>query len=139
MTIHLIKLAVGVTDLGHMRSLQARRLHAFGEVCHRTRMRPKRQAELLDGGSIYWVIRGSVAARQRLLDLAEESDDEGRRRCRLRLDPVLVETRRHPQRAFQGWRYLDPDAAPADLAGTAGDGDALPAELAEELKRLGLL
>jgi hypothetical protein len=139
MTIHLIKLAVGVADVAHLTVIQARRLDDFGEVFHRTRMRPKRQAELLDGGSIYWVIRGTVAARQRLVGLHDDVNPEGRRCCRLELDTTIVETRRHPQRAFQGWRYLDPAAAPPDLAGPGGESGELPPELADELRRLGLL
>jgi hypothetical protein len=139
MTIHLIKLSVGVTDVAHLQSIQSRRLEATGQVFHRTRMWPKRQADLLDGGSIYWVIRGSVLARQRVLGLHDDIDEDGQRRCRLELDRKLVETCRQPQRAFQGWRYLDPAAAPADLADTAGQGDELPPHLVEELKRLGLL
>ncbi|HXP95401.1 MAG TPA: DUF1489 domain-containing protein [Telmatospirillum sp.] len=138
MPLHLIKLAVGVDDPTHLRALQARRLQSFGDVFHRTRMRPKRQPELLDGGSIYWVIRGAIAARQRLLALQDDNDEEGRSCCRLVLDPQLVETFRHPRRAFQGWRYLETADAPADLAETAGQDGQLPPDLIEELKRLGL-
>jgi hypothetical protein len=139
MTIHLIKLAVGVTDVAHLRLLQAHRLDAFKEVFHRTRMRPKRHDELLDCGSLYWVIRGVVAARQRVLGLHDDHDEEGRPCCRIELDATLVETHRQPRKAFQGWRYLDPAAAPPDLTGPAGQGDDLPPEMVAELKRLGLM
>lgn len=138
MTIHLIKLAVGVDDVAHLRALQHHRLQSFGEIFHRTRMRPKRHDALLDGGSIYWVIRGSIAARQRLLALQDDSDEDDHPCCRLVLDHQLVETCHHPKRAFQGWRYLEPADAPADLSETAGNDGALPPDLIEELKRLGL-
>ena len=138
MTIHLIKLAVGVDDAAHLRALQSHRLQSFGEIFHRTRMRPKRQTELLNGGSIYWVIRGNIAARQKLLELRDDSDEMDRPCCRLILDPLLIETSRHPRRAFQGWRYLEAGDAPADLTDLAGKGDPLPPDLIEELKRLGL-
>ncbi|MDR3438202.1 DUF1489 domain-containing protein [Telmatospirillum sp.] len=138
MTIHLIKLAVGVDDAAHLRALQSRRLQSFGEVFHRTRMRPKRQDALLDGGSIYWVIRGAIAARQRLLALRDDNDEDGRPCCRLILDHQLIETQRQTRRAFQGWRYLDAADAPADLSEPTGGNDELPADLIEELKRLGL-
>ncbi|PKU24744.1 DUF1489 family protein [Telmatospirillum siberiense] len=138
MTIHLIKLAVGVDDAAHLRALQLNRLQSFGEIFHRTRMRPKRQDALLDGGSIYWVIHGSIAARQKLLAIREDEDEDGRACCRLVLDRQLVETCRQPRRAFQGWRYLETADAPADLSETAGTGDPLPPEMIEELKRLGL-
>lgn len=137
-TIHLIKLAVGVDDVAHLRALQHHRLQSFGEIFHRTRMRPKRQEALLDGGSIYWVIRGAIAARQRLLALRDASDEDGRPCCRLILDHQLIETCRQPRRAFQGWRYLETADAPADLTQNAGNGDPLPPDLIEELKRLGL-
>lgn len=139
MTVHLIKLAVGAEDVADLRAFQSRRLEACGEVFHKTRMRPKREAELLDGGSLYWVIHGAVAVRQRVLALHEDSDEEGRPCCRLQLDPEVVETRRQPRRAFQGWRYLEPADAPPDLSGNAGDDGDLPLEMIAELTRLGLL
>ena len=139
MTIHLIKLCVGVADVAHLRSIQTRRLAECGEVFHRTRMRPRREAELLDGGSIFWVIRGVIAVRQRVLGLHDDIKPDGLPCCRLELDPTLVETRRRSQRAFQGWRYLVRADAPPDIAGPPGGGDELPPELADELRRLGLL
>lgn len=135
--VHLIKLAVGVDDVAHFRALQAARLTRAGEIVHVTRHRPKRAAELLDGGSLYWVIGGQVRARQSLLALRPVPDDEGKTRCALVLDPDLIETEALPFRAFQGWRYLDPPRAPADVSG-APDGE-LPAGMARELRALGVL
>lgn len=135
--VHLIKLAVGVDDVAHLRALQAARLKRNGEVAHVTRNRPRRESDLLDGGSIYWVIKGFVRARQSILAVRSVPDDEGKFMCALVFDPVLVETSPTPFRAFQGWRYLDPLRAPPDAAGTAiGD---LPPALSEELRTLGVL
>lgn len=136
--VHLIKLCVGVDDVDHLRTLQAARLKRNGEVVHVTRQFPKRRDDLLDGGSLYWVIRGVVRARQAILDLREVRTEEGLRKCAIVLDPDLVETRALPFRAFQGWRYFDPERAPTDSSGTADD-DTLPDAMAAELKGLGLL
>lgn len=141
MPVHLIKLAVGVRDVDHIRDLQSRRLQTRGDgvpvVPVHTRNVPKRGAEACDGGSLYWVIRGSVAVRQRLIAVEATRNAEGEPACILWLDPGLVETVPAAHRPFQGWRYLEPAAAPPDLAG-AGGGD-LPPDMAAELRALGLL
>ncbi len=142
MTVHLIKLCVGcdsVEDLAgwiERRCKQARRRGRKPEHVHVTRMVPRRIGELLDGGSLYWVIRGSVQARQRLLDVRPFVDGDGVGRCRLVLEPRLVLTERQPRRPFQGWRYLAAADVPRDLGG--GKGDGLPAALSAELAALGL-
>ena len=143
MNVHLIKLAVGVEDFDHLAALQQNRIQQAKDrgqspnPRHYTRSKPKREAELLDDGSIYWVIKGVVRARQKLLAFESYIDEEGVRRCAFVLDPHLVATQNRPHRAFQGWRYLDPAKAPCD----AGEGDSadLPPELARDLDALGLL
>ena len=100
-------------------------------------MWPRREAELLDGGSLYWVIRGRVLARQRLLGLEPRHGADGITRCALRLDPGVVRTLPQPRRAFQGWRYLRPQDAPADLP--AAPAAAMPPRLALELAEIGVL
>lgn len=146
--LNLIKLAVGVDDLDHLRHLQAARAKANADAGlsphprHVTRMRPRRAKELLDGGCLYWVIKGQVRARQRILDLEERIGDDGVARVAIVLDPELIPTRPRAQRPFQGWRYLTADKAPPDARGAAdggGDGEELPADLARELDALGLL
>lgn len=134
--IHLIKLAVGCDDIDILKGYQEQRLKAYGQVFHLTRMTPKRGDELIEGGSLYWVIRGQVTARQRVLEIEEDHDDEGKARCRLVLAPEVIEVERRPFRAFQGWRYLKPEDAPPDRR--AGEEEP-PPEMAEELRRLGLL
>lgn len=137
MALHLIKLAVGAETAEDIDAWQARRLASEGEVAHVTRVRPKRAEEVTDGGSLYWVVKGQVRARQRILALDARADEAGRACCAIVLEPKLVLTRPQPRRPFQGWRYLDPAEAPVDLA--VGEAGALPPELHSELAALGLL
>ncbi|MBW3098516.1 DUF1489 family protein [Pseudohoeflea coraliihabitans] len=139
MPLHLIKLCVGVETLEDLQAAIARRQAGGGDrYVHTTRMQPKRSADLIDGGSLYWVIKGNVQARQRLLAVEPFTDMQGTGRCRLVLEPVLHATRWQPRRPFQGWRYLKPEDAPGDL-GTSDGSDELPAALRGELASLGLL
>lgn len=146
MTVHLLKLCVGIEDPEELRQAQARRLEqarAAGETApvlqHLTRSFPRRRAELLDGGSLYWVIRGVVRVRQRLVDLREVEHPERGTCCAFVLDPDPVLVRPRPHRAFQGWRYLEDADVPPDDDGTAVDAGHLPDEMARELRELGLL
>ncbi len=143
MTTHLLKLCVGCESVEGLaawiafRLDEKRRAGDKPEHFHVTRMVPRRTEELLDGGSLYWVIKGSVRVRQRLLDIRTFTDAEGIRRCRLVLDPDLVETEWQPRRPFQGWRYLRPQDAPGDRD-TGHDAD-LPPAITAELAQLGIL
>ena len=139
---HLIKLSVGPRDVAQLRALQARRREHDAPLRHQTRMVPKRAAEILSfGGSIYWVVAGFVRVRQRILDIREERWDDGTACAGLVLDPELVPVEARPMKPFQGWRYLQPEAAPPDIRpGAEARGlDALPARLRRELRDLGLL
>lgn len=145
MNLHLIKLCVGIDSIAHLDERQKYRLAqaaakgGAGELRHRTRQMPRRRDELLDGGSIYWVIKGVIQVRQRLLDLREVRCDDGIRRCDIILEPRLVPTRPRPRRAFQGWRYLSGEDAPQDLDLSAAGVDELPEKMRSELIELGLL
>ncbi|MCG8596265.1 MAG: DUF1489 domain-containing protein [Kiloniellales bacterium] len=139
MALNLIKLAVGAEDLESVARFQARRRRELGRLLHFTRMMPRRRDELLDGGSIYWVIRGLVRARQRILGIEAATDREGRAMTALVLDPELIRTEPRSQRAFQGWRYLTAEQAPRDL-GQAVDGlEEMPPDMIAELRALGLI
>jgi hypothetical protein len=144
MPLHLLKLCVGIRDIEHLAKVQRARLRQSvaggGEpkLWHRTRNTPRRSAELLDAGSLYWVIGGRIRVRQRLLGLETDRDDEGRPFCLFILDSALIPTEPWPHRAFQGWRYLDAKDAPPDRAVVDADGD-LPLEMIAELRELGLL
>ena len=104
-------------------------------------MTPRREAELLDGGSLYWVIKGRTECRQRIVAMEQVEGADGIGRCKLVLDPEIVRTAAHPKRPFQGWRYLPGQDAPRDVAGLAdaGDAAALPCELEEELAAFGVV
>jgi hypothetical protein len=137
MTLHLIKLAVGAESVADIRAFQNGRRGGGATVTHPTRNAPKRADELLAGGSLYWVVRGLVRVRQRLVGV--ELGTAGAR-CLLVLDPALVETVPRAQRPFQGWRYLRAEDAPADAPGAEGDAaQELPPALVAELAKLGLL
>ncbi|WP_090847456.1 DUF1489 family protein [Paracoccus alkenifer] len=136
--IHMMKLCVGADGPEDLEQWQRERFGA-GPAVHVTRMRPKRAEELLDGGSIYWVFRGVMLARQRLLDLQERIGADGITRCALILDRDLVRVAALPRRPFQGWRYLQPKDAPPDLPPGRASEDALPPELVRELTEMGLL
>jgi hypothetical protein len=137
-TVHLIKLCVGISDVEELAEWQALRRRQARRVYHVTRMVPTRAAELVDGGSMYWVIRGVVLVRQRIEAVERYTDEEGIGRCKLVFDPELVPVRPVPRRAFQGWRYLNPADAPPDLPPSPA-GDELPPKLRAELAALGLL
>lgn len=144
--MHLIKLCVGVDSVEQLaawQSLRLGQLRAAGEtpeLVHRTRQMPRQREAVLAGGSLYWVIKGTIQARQRILDLREETDGEGRPCCAIVLGEALIATRPQPRRAFQGWRYLVPEDAPADF-GPAGEAatDGMPAAMRAALAELALL
>lgn len=139
MSLNLIKLAAGAESLASLRDWQAARLARDGRVWHRTRMMPRRRDELLDGGSIYWVIKGLVQARQRILEIERIVDANGRPDTILELESELTRTAPSPCRAFQGWRYLSAAKTPKDLESeTFGLGD-MPPEMVATLRELGLL
>lgn len=141
MTLNLIKLAVGIEDLDHLERRQKQTRNAAGNFRHRTRMRPQREAELLDGGSMYWVIRGLILLRQPIVGLGEGKDEHGKPLCVIELEPRHILVQPRAQRPFQGWRYLKPDAVPADITsgGKIFVDPAMPQKLRLELAKLGLL
>ena len=145
MALNLIKLCVGcdsIKELGEWieQRLKQRTKRALSrEHMHRTRMVPKRVDELLDGGSLYWVIRGEVLCRQRLIDVRPFVDKSGIGRCHLVLEPKLVLVEPRPWRAFQGWRYLASNDSPRDLDRVAPGAKNMPELMRRELRELGLL
>lgn len=145
MTVHLVKLCVGVDTVQDLGDWQVQRLSMLAragktpELCHRTMQTPRRRAEVLDGGSLYWVVKGVILVRQRILDLKPATKDDGRACCGIVLEPALVTTRPQPRRAFQGWRYLEPADAPADAPMLAGADDGVPPGMREDLRELRLI
>lgn len=138
--VNLLKLCVGadsIEDLEDWQRSQASRWPA-GRAVHVTRMWPKRAAEVLDGGSLFWVIKGQILARQRILGLERVEGADGISRCALLLDTEVIRTEAAPRRPFQGWRYLAPEDSPRDLPQGRGHEDALPENLARALAEIGL-
>jgi len=138
MPLHLVKLCVGCRDIAHLAAFQKARREATGRNAHVTRMVPRRAKEILDGGSLYWVINGMITVRQRIVAIEPFVDDEGVKRCRLELDTELVPVRPMPRRPFQGWRYLEEADAPPDMNMADGEED-LPEDMRRDLGSLGLL
>ena len=134
----MMKLCVGAANPEVLERWQRDRFGG-GPAEHVTRMWPKRADELLAGGSLFWVFKGTMLARQRLLALEERAGVDGITRCALILDPQVVRVSGVPCRAFQGWRYMQPADAPPDVPATRAAETALPAALARELAQMGLL
>lgn len=146
MALNIIKLCVGASSIEDLAAWQRDRIReqkARGEkprIFHATLQTPKRQAELLKGGSLYWVIKGIVQVRQKLVGFEEGVKEDGSPCCLILLDRKLVPVRPVPRRAFQGWRYLSEDDAPEDLGAGGGDDLAtLPPEMRRALLELGLI
>lgn len=147
MTIHLLRMAVRIDSIEHLKDRQFERManrpsgELNGELYTFTRNMPRRATEILDGGSIYWVIKRFVRVRQRILGFEEYVGVRGRRRCGIQLEPKWIKTDPQPHKAFRGWRYLPASDAPPDLdlTGTADVAEEFPAEMADELRELGLL
>jgi len=134
--LHLLKLAVGIDDIDHLRRVRKARAADRGGNWVYTRNRPRRAQEVLAGGSIYWVIRGQIRVRQRVTGLRGERDNTGQRYCLIEVDAELVPTLPRVCRPFQGWRYLSPGDAPPDRPAAAAP--ALDRMLGE-LRDLGLI
>jgi hypothetical protein len=145
MAVNLLKLAVGVESYSHLSELQTSRLEQArarglpAELRHLTRHAPRRADEILAGGSLYWVIKGWIRARQRIVRIDRGVESPDGPKCALVLDPGLVSVEPAPHRPFQGWRYLDARDAPPDLSARSQSSAQMPADMADELRSLGLL
>ena len=139
--MNLIKLSVGTESVDDLARWQTTRRAqtADGLPRHVTRMWPRKEPQILNGGSIYWVIKGNVQCRQRILRLDEAIGQDGIRRCAIVLDPTLHRTQTALKRPFQGWRYLDPGDSPRDLTIARADEDPLPDDLSRALAEIGVL
>jgi hypothetical protein len=130
MPLHMIKLCVGVSEV---ETLEANAARSDWRIVH-TRMTPKRAAEIEDGGSLYWVMKGAVTCRQRILDITTVGEGK-ESRCEIKLDSQVIRTAPLARRPFQGWRYFEPKDAPQDLS--TAEATDLPDDLARELRELG--
>ena len=145
MPLHLIKLCVGCDSVADLEDWIKQKLkekkkrRQKPEHIHTTRMHPKRAEELTQGGSLYWVIRGQIACRERILDVRSATGKDGIARCQVVLDGRLVLVEPRPRGAFQGWRYLQAKDAPRDLSRAAPGAARMPEQMRRELRELGLL
>ena len=137
--LHLIKLAVGASNVADLRQWQAEHARQLAPLRHRTRSFPRRADEIIDGGSIYWVIGGFVLVRQPIVGIVAATRDDGRACTDLRLDPTLILVEPRPLKAFQGWRYLENNAAPPDLSDAEVGWSGAPNGLTSQLRRLCLI
>lgn len=137
--LHLVKLAVGAPDVAHLRQWQAEHAKRLPPLRHRTRSFPRRAREIIDGGSIYWVVGGFILVRQHVIDITAAAHDDGRACTDLRLDPTLILVEPRPLKAFQGWRYLEAAAAPNDLSNSKTDPLSASDGLKLELRTLCLI
>ena len=136
MTVHLKKLSVGTASIESLRVLQAQRIANVGRLVHITRNRPRRAEELLDGGSLYWIIKGVMTARQAIIDFVEAQRADGSPACGIVLSPKIVIVAPSRMRIFQGWRYLEVADAPIDVG--TDDDENMPIEFVAELRELGI-
>ncbi|MEQ8432797.1 MAG: DUF1489 domain-containing protein [Oceanicaulis sp.] len=136
MALNLIKLCVGADGIENLEAWRDQVAPGDRPMPHTTRMTPKRAKELLDGGSLYWVIKRVIQARQTILELEEFTDEAGIKRCTIWLDREIIPTAPSPRRPFQGWRYLKAEDAPADLTVQTG-GEDLPDDLRRKLIEIG--
>jgi hypothetical protein len=135
--LHLTKVAVGCPDIATLIERQREHLNAAGEARHLTRFMPKRADELV-GGSLFWIIKHRLVARQPILGLAMATTPWGEK-CHISLDATLIPVLGTPRRAHQGWRYFSAEDAPRDLLDTDGDVDAVPELMLRELQALWLV
>jgi hypothetical protein len=143
MTVNLLRMAVRIDSVLSLKKIQTdRREQIEGrQVYTFTRNMPKRIDELIDGGSIYWVINRLIRVRQKIIGIEKITNDEGKKFCAIELDPSHTLLDPRPQKPFQGWRYLKPEESPPDVpnGGAVDFGSDMPSEMMMELRELGLL
>ncbi len=142
--INMVKLCVGIDTVAQLEAYRATQSGAASAsrvedlTTHVTRMWPKRADELVKGGSLYWVIKGAIQARQRILRFEERIGPDGIRRCAIVMSPEVIRTQTALRRPFQGWRYLDATDCPPDLFAKGRCRDELPPEMQQALSEIGL-
>ena len=137
--LNLVKMAVGIDSVAHLRQIQRERWGDVRPYRHFTRHRPKREREIASRGSLVWVIRGVIRVRQPIVGFEVGPDLEGRIRCGILLEPVHILVEPRSMRPFQGWRYLTGEATPPDLPEGSAEDDLPSPEMLNELRRLGLI
>jgi len=139
MPLHLKKLSVGSTSIESLTAWHDEVLERRGRIMHTTRSFPRRAAEILPGGSMFWIIKGRMCVRQLIEEFVEIEREDGGVSCGIVMKPGLIRVVERRHRPFQGWRYLEETDAPIDLPVGESPDDVMPQEMAEELRDLGLL
>lgn len=142
MTLHIIKVAAGIKSIERLKEIVAHYSYNdpdLGPIMPMSsRNRPQRP-EVLNGGSVYWIIKGKIVARAAIVAIRDEERADGRKGCQICVVPEVIQTVPFIKRGFQGWRYLKPEDAPADQITGDGDAGKGSADLAAELQEMGLL
>lgn len=145
MHINFLRTGVGVSSVDHLYEIQNsfRNMKDGGRdyAFLITRRTPTRANELINGGSVYWIINRQICVRQTIADIQTLEDEEGKNYCRIVMEKDLTLTHPVSQRHIQGWRYLAQEKAPADLRpfDPSGNHDDINSELADKLAAAGLL
>ena len=144
MTIHLLRMAVGIESIANLKQIQSDRLIQSRVSNEKklytiTRNFPKKVEDLLDGGSIYWVIKKYIRVRQSILGIERRKNKDGKPYCAIQIDPILNQVIARRQKAFQGWRYLKAEDKPIDLQISGEKVINMPVEMVDELRELGLI
>jgi len=113
--IHLKKLCVGAENVNNLYERQCVIRKKYKETIHVTRMFPKKNIELKNGGSIFWVFKGYIRARQSILDIERFTDKDYIKRCKIVLSDEIILTSHKKERPFQGWRYFEDKDIPNDI------------------------
>ena len=137
-------MAVGIESVTHLKKKQSERLKQTGAGSGNglytfTRNVPKQAESLIDGGSIYWIIKKFIRVRQEILSIERHQNDKGKTICAIKIDPALKRVVARRQKAFQGWRYLKEKDAPEDLQSSKYTISEMPSEMVDELRELGLI
>ncbi|OUX43509.1 hypothetical protein CBE37_02070 [bacterium TMED277] len=144
--VNLVKIAVGVTTVEELILRQTEFLKKINDknfpyFYHSTRMMPKKYEDIISNGSLYWVIKGAICARQKVLDIVKFEDTDGKKRCKIFLAPEIKKTKPVRKRPFQGWRYLKKHITPQDLnepIKTTFDSN-IPLDVQKQLLEMGVL
>ena len=144
--VNIVKLAVGVQSVEELGLIQKRFLNQPGFQAskgfyHSTKLMPKKHEAIVETGSLYWVIKGVICARQKIVEIIKQEDRDGVKRCRIYLDNSIIKTTPIRKRPFQGWRYLKKNRTPADILDpiTVTFDDDIPLDVQQQLLEVGLI
>ena len=145
MYANFLRTGVGVESIEHLYEIQhGHRQIKFNGENHAylfTRRTPTRANDLINGGSVYWIIKRQICARQTIADIQTLKDEDDKPFCHVIMNQQIYLTQPVAHKHIQGWRYLSPEKAPKDIGLFTPNNrpDDIPPELAAELAEAGLL